>query len=122
MNGILSMQPEDVNNLADGIKDNEANAVKRVPRSFNFNGNMVTYPQYLRLKSLQNRVIKLDQLIEKLRSSYPNHILEQMPKWHQLKMAHKALSGMLPESYNPELLEEAMMEYPLDQLVEDKSS
>ena len=60
-------------------------------------GMRVSYPQYLRLKALQKKVIRLDLVMKRLRASVPREQLERMPKWHRLVTLHEALSKMLPE-------------------------
>ncbi len=43
---------------------------KRSPFTVDFNGMQVSYPQYLRLVRLQEKVIKLDNMIKALRARY----------------------------------------------------
>jgi len=87
--------------------------------AFAFKGTLVTYPQYLRLKTLQERVIRLGQVIRKLEASYPMSKLETMPKWHNLVNMYNNLKGMLPdeedEQYDPETVDNLMAADGFDQ-------
>ena len=89
--GLLSMDPGELKGFPS----------KRGPMA-TFKGNLVTYPQYIRLMSLQARVVKLDQVIRSLEAKYPMSTLESMPKWHTLLKMYGSLKGMLPEDYMPE--------------------
>ena len=44
-------------------------------------GMQVSYPQYVKLLSLQKKVIKLDNILNKMRQMKPLEELEQMPQW-----------------------------------------
>ena len=78
---------------------------KRSPFSMDFKGMRVSYPQYLRLRALQEKVIKLDQLMWKMLRMYPMSELNKMPKWHTLVSLHTSLKKMLPDGYEDAGLE-----------------
>ena len=59
----------------------------------------VSYPQYLRLKNLQERVIKMDQTLAKIASVVPKEKLKSHPKWNKLVKLHASLRKVLPSEY-----------------------
>ena len=59
----------------------------------------VSYPQYLRLKSLQERVIKMDQTLSKIASVVPEEELATHPKWNKLVKLYASLRKVLPSEY-----------------------
>ena len=59
----------------------------------------VSYPQYLRLKNLQERAIKMDQTLEKIASVVPREKLRTHPKWKKLVKLQAMLRKVLPEEY-----------------------
>ena len=64
-----------------------------------FMGMRVSYPQYLRLMKLQEKVIKLDIIIRTVSARIPRKELEQIPKWHTLVSLHRSLKKLLPAEY-----------------------
>ncbi len=59
-------------------------------------GMRVTYPQYLRLMALQEKVVKLDMLIKALQAKYSAEELEQLPQYARLQSLHQSLAPLLP--------------------------
>lgn len=79
---------------------NQVNSVsKRSPFSVDFLGLRVSYPQYLRLRLLQEKVIKLDQVMRQMLSIYPIEVLESNPRWNTLVSLHSSLKKVLPPEY-----------------------
>ena len=62
-------------------------------------GMRVSYPQYVRLVALQEKVIKLDLVMRRMQSQVPRDELENVPKWHTLLALHDSLKKMLPPEY-----------------------
>ena len=59
----------------------------------------VSYPQYLRLKSIQAEVIRMDKMI---RSMVDRHALSELalnPHWSELLELYENMNKMLPEEY-----------------------
>ena len=54
-------------------------------RTVNFMGMQVSMPQYLRLRALQNKVIKLDKIIKALQARYTDQELELLPQYARLE-------------------------------------
>ena len=69
---------------------------KRSPFSVDFMGMRVSYPQYLRLMALQEKVIKLDKLIQALHSRFSLEQLDELPQYQRLISLHKSLAPLLP--------------------------
>ena len=67
-------------------------------RTVVFMGMQVSMPQYLRLRALQNKVIKLDQIIKALQARYTDQELELLPQYARLKALHQSLSPFLPNN------------------------
>ena len=65
----------------------------------------VSYPQYLRLKALQEKVIKLDLLIKALQRQYNQQELDQMPQYKRLLNLHQSLTPFLPTQEETERCE-----------------
>lgn len=59
----------------------------------------VSYPQYLRLVELQDKVIKLDKVMRRMQSQMSREELEAVPRWHTLVALHNSLSKMLPPDH-----------------------
>ena len=72
---------------------------KRAPMSVSFMGMQVSYPQYLRLITLQAKVVKLDKLMRKMLTMKTLDELQKIPKWNTLVSLHAALEKMLPQNY-----------------------
>lgn len=72
---------------------------KRAPFTVNFMDMQVSYPQYLRLVALQRKVIKLDQILKRMKTMRPIEELEEMPQWKKLVTLHESLSKLLPPEY-----------------------
>jgi hypothetical protein len=62
----------------------------------------VSYPQYLRLMALQEKVVKLDQLIHALQSRYSAEQLAQLPQYARLVSLHSSLAPLLPQNARTE--------------------
>ena len=58
----------------------------------------VSYPQYLRLVALQEKVVKLDKLIKALQARYTLEELEQLPQYARLQTLHQSLLPLLPNN------------------------
>ena len=56
---------------------------KRSPFSVDFMGMQVSYPQYLRLVALQEKVVQLDKLLRKMRQYKTEEELEKIPQWQR---------------------------------------
>ena len=103
---LAHLQPKD--NISDvdphiptGLEDLQDNDPfeKRAPMSVSFMGMQVSYPQYLRLISLQAKVVKLDKLMRKMLKMKTLDELQKIPKWNTLVSLHAALEKMLPQNY-----------------------
>lgn len=64
----------------------------------------VSYPQYVRLAALQQKVVKLDQALRKMQSEVPRQELESSPKWNTLLSLHDSLKKMLPSDHHERYL------------------
>ena len=105
-NSLAHLQPKD--NISDvdphiltGLEDLKHNDPfeKRAPMSVSFMGMQVSYPQYLRLITLQAKVVKLDKLMRKMLKMKTLDELQKIPKWNTLVSLHEALEKMLPQKY-----------------------
>ena len=67
-------------------------------RTVDFMGMQVSMPQYLRLKALQNKVIKLDKVIKAVQARYTHQELELLPQYARLIALHRSLSPFLPNN------------------------
>ncbi len=56
---------------------------KRSPFSVDFMGMQVSYPQYLRLVALQEKVIQLDKLLRKMKEFKTEEELKRIPQWQR---------------------------------------
>ena len=68
--------------------------------SVEFMGMRVSYPQYLRLKSIQGQVIRMDKMI---RALLENHTLTELagnPHWEKLIELYQTMEEFLPEGYS----------------------
>ena len=65
----------------------------------------VSYPQYLRLIALQEKVIQLDKLIRKMREFRTDEQLRRIPQWKRLISLHGSLKKLLPADYVAKKLE-----------------
>merc|ERR1712209_132570 len=61
-----------------------------------FNGVRVSYPQYLRLVRLSEKVQKLDSVIEKLQQHRSEAELSRVPQYNQLVELRESLRPLLP--------------------------
>ena len=68
-------------------------------RSVDFNGQQVSYPQYLSLMALQKKVIKLDNVIKALKSKYTLEELQKKPSFRKMVDLLKSLEKLLPENH-----------------------
>ena len=64
-----------------------------------FNGARVSLPQYMRLKALQDKVIKLDKVMRKLADQVPMEKLQESPKWLNLVEMRQKLQKLLPNDH-----------------------
>lgn len=62
-------------------------------------GMRVSYPQYLRLKSIQNEVIKMDQTIRRMVRLHNPIVLARNPYWMELLEFYDTMKKMLPNEY-----------------------
>ena len=46
-------------------------------------GMQVSYPQYLRLVALQEKVIQLDKILRKMKEYKTDEELDKLPQWHR---------------------------------------
>ena len=60
----------------------------------------VSYPQYLRLKSIQAEVIRMDQMIRRMAQSHTIDELNQNPHWLELVDLYESMKKILPEGYH----------------------
>ena len=68
-------------------------------RTMEFNGVQVSLPQYLRLMELQEKVLKLDQVMRKLSDGVDPDKLAASAKWGQLVSMRQSLQKLLPEDH-----------------------
>ena len=59
----------------------------------------VSYPQYLRLKAIQNEVIKMDKMIRSMVARYDLEELETNQYWVELLELYETMKKILPEDY-----------------------
>ena len=59
---------------------------------------LVSYPQYMRLVALQEKVIKLKSMIAKLNAKYPPELLKDLPQYQRLMTLYNSLAPLLPEA------------------------
>ena len=64
-----------------------------------FNGARVSLPQYMRLKALQDKVLKLDKVMRKLADQVPMEKLQESPKWLNLVEMRQQLQKLLPDNH-----------------------
>ena len=67
-------------------------------RSVDFNGMQVSYPQYVRLMALQEKVIKLDNIIKALKSKYTLEELQKMTSYRKMVSLLDSLMPLLPNN------------------------
>ena len=60
----------------------------------------VSYPQYLHLKSLQKKVMKLDKVMDKISEMKSPEELEKTPQWGKLQRLRQSLAKLLPIGAN----------------------
>ena len=68
-------------------------------RTMEFNGVQVSLPQYLRLMELQEKVLKLDQVMRRLSDGVDPDKLAASAKWGQLVSMRQSLQKLLPEDH-----------------------
>ena len=68
-----------------------------------FMGMRVSYPQYLRLVAIQREVIRMDQTIRHMLTTYNPVDLAQNPHWMELLELYDSLKKMLPPEYLEQL-------------------
>ena len=59
----------------------------------------VSYPQYLRLKAIQNEVIKMDKMIRSMVARYDLEELETNQYWVELLELYETMKKILPADY-----------------------
>ena len=64
-----------------------------------FNGMLVSYPQYIRLMKLQEKALKLDTIMRKLPEGQDPSKLAGNPKWHGLLALRLSLQKLLPTDH-----------------------
>ena len=67
--------------------------------SVEFMGMRVSYPQYLRLKSIQGQVIRMDKMIRNMLSQHPLSELTGNPHWEELIEMYRIMKKILPAEY-----------------------
>jgi len=89
----------------DGPEDNivgdegEMRPTKRVANSVEFLGQMVSYPQYIRLRRIQAEVINMDKVIRNMLQMYDSETLANFPPWLELIAMYRQMRKMLPDGY-----------------------
>ena len=68
-------------------------------RTVEFNGVKVSLPQYLRLMELQEKVLRLDQVLRRLSDGVDPEKLAASAKWGQLVSMRQSLQRLLPEDH-----------------------
>ena len=98
---MVNLQPQHIDELLaqDSKDDASENRDRRSSMSVDFMGMQVSYPQYLRLVALQEKVVKLDKLMRRMLKTRTLEELQTIPKWHTLVALHDALKKMLPQDY-----------------------
>ena len=76
---------------------------KRSDGGVDFLGMRVSYLQYLRLVAIQKEVIRMDQTIRHMLSTYDEMELAQNPHWMELLELYDSLKKMLPVDYLEQL-------------------
>ena len=92
---MVNLQPHNLDEILAG----NGNQSKRSSMSVQFMGMKVSYPQYLRLVALQEKVVRLDKLMRRMLETRTLEELQTIPKWHTLVALHNSLKKMLPEEY-----------------------
>merc|ERR1712018_186826 len=80
-------------------KRSETQRQKRSTGSVDFMGMRVSYPQYLRLKSIQTEVIRMDRMIRSMLARYKLRELEANPYWIELVDLYETMKRILPAEY-----------------------
>ena len=62
-------------------------------------GMRVSYPQYLRLKSIQAEVIRMDRMIRSMVGRYDLKELAANPYWVELVDLYETMKKILPANY-----------------------
>lgn len=96
---MAELEPQRFDELLDPQDDDSDEFAKRSSMSVDFMGMQVSYPQYLRLVALQEKVVKLDKLMRKMLKTRTLEELQKIPKWNTLVALHDALKKMLPQEY-----------------------
>jgi len=96
---MAELEPQRFDELLDPQDEDSDEFAKRSSMSVDFMGMQVSYPQYLRLVALQEKVVKLDKLMRKMLKTRTLEELQKIPKWNTLVALHDALKKMLPQEY-----------------------
>ena len=91
---ILGQQEQDeadLSRLAGNFKDERT---KRF--TVDFNGKQVSYPTYVRLTRLQDKVLRLKRMIQMLHMKYTEEQLENLPQYQKLMKLYTSLKPLLP--------------------------
>ena len=83
-------------------KRSENERYKRSSGDVEFMGMRVSYPQYLRLKSIQAEVIRMDQTIRMYAATHTLKELNQNPHWLELVDLYESMKKILPKDYHEE--------------------
>ena len=78
---------------------------------------LVSYPQYMRLVALQEKVMRLKSMIAKLNAKYPPQLLKDLPQYQRLMTLYNSLAPLLPEAKMEDLQPQRF-----DELLEEDSS
>lgn len=109
--------PEDISY---NMKESPNHVVRKKRLTMDFNGVRVSYPQYLRLVRLRDKVIRLGRMINALRSRYSEDALARLPQFHRLVALHTSLMPLLPPGYDVDLDNfEVVQEDPIERMEED---
>lgn len=78
------------------LKESPAVA-KRTQLTMDFNGMQVSYPTWIRLNRMQQKVIRLKKMLEALHRKYPLRELIQLKQYKTLMDLFESLKPLLPE-------------------------
>merc|ERR1712012_166750 len=74
-------------------------ATKPVANSVEFMGQMVSYPQYIRLMRIQKEVINMDKVIRRMLDEYDSETLSNFEPRLALIAMYRQMRKMLPDGY-----------------------
>jgi len=110
---LRSLQPSDsevnlYDNDLENLPDNLSRRKRSWKRTVDFMGMQVSMPQYLRLVALQEKVIKLDKILQKMKAYKTEEELANLPQWQKLVSLHGSLKKLLPTDYRSEKIEKSL--------------